>query len=133
MTVHQEATVHLDRVLGRLRERGVKAGVALNPATPVETVQDVLGQLDYVLLMSVNPGFAGQAFVPYVLDKARRLRRTIDDAGFEVLIQMDGGIGESNIAEVIAAGVDICVAGSAVFGTPDPVATMGRLRAEASA
>lgn len=128
VTVHQEVTDHLDRVLGRLRERGVKAGVALNPATPVESLHDVLGELDYVLLMSVNPGFAGQTFVPYVLDKARRLRRMIDDAGLEVLIQMDGGIGESNIAEVVAAGVDICVAGSAVFGTPDPAATMERLR-----
>jgi ribulose-phosphate 3-epimerase len=131
ITVHQEAATHLDRVLTHLRDRGVKAGVALNPATPIDVVADVLEQLDYVLLMSVNPGFAGQAFIPYVLDKARRLRRRIDDAGLEVLIQMDGGIGESNIADVVAAGVDICVAGSAVFGTPDPAATMARLRAVA--
>ncbi len=128
ITVHWEVTDHLDRVLGHLRDRGVKAGVALNPATPVELLADVLDALDYVLLMSVNPGFAGQRFLPHVLDKARRLRRLAADRDTGLLIEMDGGIGERNIAEVVAAGVDICVAGSAVYGTEDPVETLGRLR-----
>jgi ribulose-phosphate 3-epimerase len=128
VSVHWEVTDHLDRLMGRLRERGVRAGVALNPATPVEVVFDVLGQLDFVLLMSVNPGFAGQSFLPYVLNKAQRLRKKIEEGGHAVQIEMDGGIGESNIGEVVAAGVDMCVAGSAIFGTEDPVATMARLR-----
>lgn len=128
VTVHWEATPHLDRLLGLLRERGVKAGVALNPATPVEVLGDVLRQLDYVLLMSVNPGFAGQRFIPYVLDKARRLRRRIEEEDLDLLIQMDGGIGAGNIAEVVASGVDICVAGSAIYGAENPVEAMRRLR-----
>ena len=128
VSVHWEVTDHLDRLMGKLRDRGVKAGVALNPATPVEVVFDVLGQLDFVLLMSVNPGFAGQSFLPYVLNKAQRLRKKIEEGGYEVQIEMDGGIGESNIGEVVAAGVEMCVAGSAIFGTADPVATMARLR-----
>lgn len=128
ISVHWEVTDHLDRTVGWLRDQGVTAGVALNPATPVEVLDDVLPALDFVLLMSVNPGFAGQAFVPYVLDKARRLSRRIAERGLDVSIEMDGGIGESNIAEVVTAGVDACVAGSAIFGTDDPVATMQRLR-----
>ena len=101
VTVHWEATTHLDRLMGQLREKGVKAGVALNPATPIEVLDDILAQLDYVLLMSVNPGFAGQSFIPYVLDKARRLRRKIDEKGLDLLIEMDGGVGAGNIAEVV--------------------------------
>lgn len=128
VSVHWEVTDHVDRTVSWLRERGVKAGVALNPATPIEVLNDVLPALDFVLLMSVNPGFAGQAFVPYVLDKARRLKRRITERGLAVSIEMDGGIGESNIAEVVGAGVDACVAGSAIFGSDDPVATMQRLR-----
>lgn len=128
ITVHWEATPHLDRLIGRLRDRGVKAGVALNPATPIEVLGDVLAQLDYVLLMSVNPGFAGQSFIPYVLDKARRLREQIAREGLDLLIEMDGGVGAGNIAEVVAAGVDICVAGSAIYGTESPVETMRQLR-----
>jgi len=128
ISVHWEATTHLDRTVEWLRERGVRAGVALNPATPTGVLDDILPSLDFVLLMSVNPGFAGQAFVPYALDKARRLRRTIDERGCEIEIEMDGGIGESNIGEVVGAGVNACVVGSAIFGTEDPVATMRRLR-----
>lgn len=128
ISVHFEATTHLDRTVQWLRDQGVRAGVALNPATPIEVLDDVLPSLDFVLLMSVNPGFAGQAFVPYVLDKARRLSRRIAERDLQVGIEMDGGIGETNIAEVVGAGVDACVAGSAVFGTEDPVATMRRLR-----
>ena len=99
ISVHWEATIHLDRTVEWLRGRGVRAGVALNPATPISVLDDILARLDFVLLMSVNPGFAGQVFVPYTLDKARRLRRAIDDRGLEIEIQMDGGIGESNIGE----------------------------------
>ncbi len=133
VSVHWEVTDHLDRLLGQLRDQGVKAGVALNPATPVEVVSDVLGQLDFVLLMSVNPGFAGQKFLPYVLLKARRLRRMIEEGSHSVLIEMDGGIGAGNIGEVLSAGVDMCVAGSAIFGTADPIAAMASLRALAGA
>ncbi len=131
ISVHWEVADHLDRTMGWLRDRDVRAGVALNPATPVEVLDDVLPALDFVLLMSVNPGFAGQAFVPYVLDKARRLHRSIRQRGLDVTIEMDGGIGESNIATVVGAGVEACVAGSAIFGTDDPVATMRRLRTTA--
>jgi ribulose-phosphate 3-epimerase len=131
--VHWEATRHLDRTLARIREGGARAGVALNPATPVEVLDDVLGRLDYVVLMSVNPGFAGQPFLPYVLDKARRLRRRLDQRGLEIAVEMDGGLGEDNVADAVAAGVDMVVAGSAVFGKPDPAAAMRSLREAATA
>lgn len=133
LSVHWEATLHLDRTLARIREAGARAGVALNPATPVEVLDDVLGRLDFVVLMSVNPGFAGQPFLPYVLDKARRLRRRLDERGLEVAIEMDGGLGEDNVADAVAAGVDMVVAGSAVFGRPDPAAAMRSLREAATA
>ena len=137
LSVHWEATRHLDRLLTRVREAGAKAGVALNPTTPVELLADTLPRLDFVLLMSVNPGFAGQRFLPYVLDKARRLRKMIDRQGRDVAIEMDGGIGSDNIHQVTAAGVDVCVAGSAVFGgaggpRPDPAEAMRRLRQKAN-
>lgn len=139
VAVHWEATVHLDRVLGRIRERGAAAGVALNPATPVEVLTDVLPSLDYVMLMSVNPGYAGQPFLPYVLDKARRLRdllrkRSATAGNMQaepVEIAMDGGIGPDNIALAAQAGVDWCVAGSSVFGRPDPAAAIDDLRQRA--
>jgi ribulose-phosphate 3-epimerase len=133
LSVHWEATRHLDRTLARIREGGARAGVALNPATPVEVLDDVLGRLDYVVLMSVNPGFAGQPFLPYVLDKARRLRRRLDQRGLEIAVEMDGGLGEDNVADAVAAGVDMVVAGSAVFGKPDPAAAMRSLRKAATA
>ena len=128
VSVHVEAAIHLDRLLGRIRDRGAKAGAVLNPATPLSSVEEVLGSLDYVLLMSVNPGFAGQAFLPYVLDKARRLRQRIEERGLEVQIQMDGGIGPDNVSDAAEAGVDICVAGSAIFGAADPVTRMQELK-----
>jgi ribulose-phosphate 3-epimerase len=128
VAVHWEAAPHLDRQLTRIREAGAQAGVALNPATPVEVLADALGQLDFVLLMSVNPGFAGQRFLPRALDKARRLRRLAQEAGLAVEIAMDGGVDRGNIAQVVAAGVTVCVAGSAVFAAPDPVARMSELR-----
>jgi ribulose-phosphate 3-epimerase len=129
IAVHQEVSLHLDRLLAHIRQKGAKAGVALNPATPVEALVDVLPSLDFVLLMSVNPGFSGQAFLPRALDKARRLRQLIADSGAEVEIEMDGGIDRDNIAEVVAAGVDTCVVGSGIFAASDPVARMSELRA----
>ena len=131
IAVHWEAAVHLDRLLGRIRDRGAAAGVAVNPATPVDLLIDALPRLDYVLLMSVNPGFAGQTFLPHVLDKARRLRRMVQAQNLHVEIAMDGGIGPDNIGRAQRAGVDWCVAGSSVFGAEDPVATIGDLRRRA--
>ena len=127
VSVHQEVTPHLDRTVARIREAGAKAGVVLNPATPVETLTDILGQVDFVLLMSVNPGFAGQPFLPYVLDKARRLRRWIDDRGLDVTVEMDGGIAAGNAEKVASAGVDVAVVGSGVFAQEDPVAALRTL------
>ncbi len=128
IAVHWEAAVHLDRLLAHIREGGAAAGVALNPATPGEVLADILPATDFILLMSVNPGFAGQPFLPYVLEKARRLRALIAARGLEVELAMDGGVGLENIRQVVAAGVDVCVAGSAIFGTDDPLATMSALR-----
>jgi ribulose-phosphate 3-epimerase len=136
VAVHWEATPHLDRVLSRIRDAGAAAGVALNPATPVELLADALPNLDFVLLMSVNPGFAGQKFIPGALDKAWRLRQLIEReagrlAGRRVEIEMDGGIGRDNIRRLAAAGVDTAVAGSAVFGSDDPAAAISTLKTNA--
>ncbi|HEY4573561.1 MAG TPA: ribulose-phosphate 3-epimerase [Thermoanaerobaculia bacterium] len=125
--VHWEAAPHLDRLLERIRKGGAEAGVAVNPATPVELLADALPRLDYVLVMSVNPGFGGQAFLPHALDKARRLRRMIEISRLPVEIEMDGGIDRDNIARVVAAGVDVCVAGSAIFGAGDPQAILAEM------
>lgn len=131
LSVHWEAATHLDRILRRITESGVRAGVALNPATPVEVLADVLPRLDFVLLMSVNPGFPGQTFLPYVLDKASRLRKRITERSLQVEIAMDGGIGTENIRQVVESGVDVCVAGSAIFAAEDPVGAMLELRRKA--
>jgi ribulose-phosphate 3-epimerase len=131
MAVHWEAAIHLDRLLTRIRQAGALAGVVLNPATPVELLADVLPQTDFVLLMSVNPGFAGQAFLPRALGKARRLRTMIQNSGFPVEIAMDGGIDRGNIDQVVAAGVDTCIVGSGIFAADDPVALMSELRMRA--
>jgi ribulose-phosphate 3-epimerase len=131
VAVHWEAAVHLDRLLTHIRKSGAKAGVVLNPATPVELLEDVLPQADFVLLMSVNPGFGGQAFLPRALDKARRLREMIRKSGAPVEIAMDGGIDRGNIAQVVAAGVDTCIVGSGIFAASDPVAIMSELRIRA--
>jgi ribulose-phosphate 3-epimerase len=132
VAVHWEATTHLDRSLERIRAAGARAGVALNPATPAEVLRDVLPVLDFVLLMSVNPGFSGQPFLPYVLEKTRRLRRQAEERGLALEIEMDGGLGPGTMRQAVEAGVDVCVAGSAIFGRPDPVAAMRALRQEAS-
>lgn len=113
--VHQEACRHLDRTLNQIRELGMKAGVALNPATPVSALDCVLDQADMVLIMSVNPGFGGQKFIPYTLEKVRSLRKRMNLLGLNTDIQVDGGISLSNVGEVIEAGANIIVAGSAVY------------------
>lgn len=128
VSVHWEAAVHLDRLLARIRQAGARAGVALNPATPVAVLEDVLPACDFVLLMSVNPGFAGQAFLPYVLDKVRRLKAMRDERQLVIDIEIDGGVGRQTVGPAVAAGVDVCVAGSAIFATADPVAEMRHLR-----
>ena len=120
ISVHWEVAGHLDRLVRQIRDAGVRAGIALNPATPVEHLVDILAEIDFVLLMSVNPGFAGQPFLPYAIEKARRLRAMIQKERLSVKIAMDGGIGTNNIRQAGEAGVEICVAGSAVFGDVDP-------------
>ena len=131
VSVHWEAAGHLDRLLSHIRAGGARAGVALNPATPVEVLTDTLAGLDFVVLMSVNPGYAGQPFLPYVLDKARRLRRVLDERRLDVAIEMDGGVGADNIRQVASAGVGVVVAGSAVFKAEDPAAAIRRLKTAA--
>lgn len=113
--VHQEACLHLDRTISQIKEAGLMAGVALNPATPVSTLSCILDQVDMVLIMSVNPGFGGQKFIPYTLEKIRELRNLFNEKGLSTRIQVDGGISPSNVREVIEAGADVIVAGSAVF------------------
>jgi ribulose-phosphate 3-epimerase len=116
ITFHPEASEHIDRTIALIREHGCKPGLVFNPATPLDALEYTLDKIDMVLLMSVNPGFGGQKFIPYVLDKARQVRKMIDERGLNVNIEIDGGVGPGNIAEVAKAGVDTFVAGSAVFG-----------------
>ena len=115
ITVHYEACRHLDRTIQQIREKGIKAGVVLNPATPAEVLCDILPTLDMVLLMSVNPGFGGQKYIGYVTDKIKRLRRLADEKNPELDIEVDGGVTLDNVAELIEAGANVFVAGSAVF------------------
>jgi len=126
ITVHAEATRHLDRTLQCVRDSGARAGVALNPATPPEVLTYVLDRVDLILVMSVNPGFGGQKFIPAVLDKVVRLRKMIGDR--PIRIEMDGGLNPTTIGAAVEAGIDIAVAGSAVFGTPDYGANIAALR-----
>ncbi len=120
ISVHVEVARHLSRTVAAIKESGAKAGVVLNPATPLESLSEILPATDYVLLMSVNPGFGGQRLIPSVLDKARRLREWIDRLGLPTRIEIDGGVTLENLDEVAASGVDIIVAGSAIFGSGDP-------------
>lgn len=118
--VHQEACIHLDRTLNQIREAGMQTAVALNPATPIETIDLVLPQVDMVLLMSVNPGFGGQKYIPYVTGKIQALRKRCNDLGLSTRIEVDGGVTQANVREVLEAGADVIVAGSAVFrGNPE--------------
>ncbi|HUS11527.1 MAG TPA: ribulose-phosphate 3-epimerase [Pyrinomonadaceae bacterium] len=128
VSVHVEADAHLHRTLGSIKAAGAQAGVVLNPATPIESLAEALPYADYVLVMSVNPGFGGQKFIPTSIDKLRRLRRMIDDRQLDVRIEIDGGIDLENIASVVAAGAEIIVAGSAVFGAEDPESAVRGLR-----
>ncbi len=128
ITFHPEASEHVDRTIGLIREHGCKPGIVLNPATPLNWLDHVLEKVDMVLLMSVNPGFGGQSFIPSVLPKIRRVRELIDASGREIRLEVDGGIKVDNIAEVAAAGADTFVAGSAIFGAKDYRATIAAMR-----
>ncbi|HEY0006026.1 MAG TPA: ribulose-phosphate 3-epimerase [Pyrinomonadaceae bacterium] len=128
VSVHVETEAHLHRTLMSIKEAGGQAGVAINPATPLVALEEALPFADYVLLMSVNPGFGGQKFIRTSLEKLRRLRRMIEERQLHTRIEIDGGIDLNNIAEIAAAGAEIIVAGSAVFGTPDPSAAVRDLR-----
>ncbi|ENY8473379.1 ribulose-phosphate 3-epimerase [Clostridioides difficile] len=132
ITVHQEACVHLHRTIQNIKSHGIKAGVVLNPATPVDTIKHVLPDLDMVLLMSVNPGFGGQSFIPCVLDKIKELKAIIDSQGLNIDIEVDGGISPKNVAEVVQAGANVIVAGSAIFGSDDIQETVNLFRKNAS-
>ena len=129
LTIHVEAAPHLHRHLARIRELGCLAGVSLNPATPLEAVAEVLGDVDLLLVMSVNPGFGGQRFIPGAVDRLRRARRLLDAAGSRAALEVDGGINRETIRSCWAAGADTFVAGNAIFSAPDPRAEIGALRA----
>jgi ribulose-phosphate 3-epimerase len=137
ISFHPEASAHVDRTIALIRDCGCRPGLVLNPATPLHWLDWTLDKLDLVLLMSVNPGFGGQAFIPHTLDKLRAVRRLVDAArartGREILLEVDGGVKADNIAAVAAAGADTFVAGSAIFGTGDYKATIARMRAELAA
>lgn len=128
MNVHQEACTHLNRTVQAIKAAGMKAAVTLNPATPVITLEDIIGDLDMVLLMSVNPGFGGQRFIPNTLNKVKRLRELIEKSGSHALIEIDGGVNEENARQLAQAGADALVAGSAVFNAPSPQAVIKALK-----
>jgi len=130
ISFHPEASRHVHRTLQLIKAHGCQAGLVLNPATPVEVLEWVLDELDLVLLMSVNPGFGGQAFIPATLDKLRRVRAMIDACGKPIRLEIDGGVKPDNIAEIAQAGADTFVAGSAIFGQPDYAAVISRMRQE---
>lgn len=128
MNVHQEACVHLHRTVQQIHEAGMKAAVTLNPATPISTLEDIIGDLDVVMLMTVNPGFGAQKFIEHSLDKVRRLREMITRTGAHALIEVDGGVNRRTAPLLAQAGVDVYVAGSALFGKEDPVAEVHELK-----
>jgi ribulose-phosphate 3-epimerase len=131
VSVHVEAVPHLHRTVSFIRKLGAKAGVVINPATPVSALTDIATDVDFVLVMSVNPGFSGQSFIPQSLEKLRRVAAALEAAGSPALIEIDGGIDQSNAADVVAAGANILVAGQAIFGAPDAEAATRALRAAA--
>lgn len=128
LTVHLEACTHLHRNLQQIHALGMQAGVALNPHTPVFLLEEVLADIDVVCLMSVNPGFGGQQFIPQTLDKIKKLRRMIDEKGLSTKIEIDGGVTLENAAQILAAGADVLVAGNTVFKSKDPKATIAQLK-----
>ena len=132
IVVHQEACTHLHRTIQNIKSHGVKAGVALNPATPIETIKYVLEDVDMVLLMSVNPGFGGQSYIPVVTEKIKELKALIDEMNLDIDIEVDGGVKPSNISEVVNAGANVIVAGSAIFNAGDIDEAVKSLRENAS-
>jgi ribulose-phosphate 3-epimerase len=132
ISVHQEATPHLDRVLTMIREHGCRPGAVINPATPVAMLSEVLGKLDHVLVMSVNPGFGGQRFIPDALKKVRQLRELRERENYTFRIEIDGGIGPENIGDVVRAGAEILVAGTSVFHSADPAAAVRSMMHQAN-
>ena len=132
IVVHQEACRHLHRTIQNIKSHGIKAGVALNPATPIDTIKYVLQDVDMVLLMSVNPGFGGQSYIPVVTEKIKELKALIDEMGLDIDIEVDGGVKPSNISEVVNAGANVIVAGSAIFNTDDIDEAVKSLRENAS-
>ena len=130
ITFHPEATEHIDRSLQMIKEAGCKAGLVFNPATPLHHMKHVMDKLDMVMLMSVNPGFGGQKFIPETLDKLREARALIDASGYNIRLEVDGGVSEKNIADIAAAGADTFVAGSAIFGKQDYKIAIDAMRSE---
>ena len=128
ITFHPEASEHIDRSLGLIKELGCKAGLVFNPATSLSYLDHVMDKLDVILLMSVNPGFGGQSFIPSTLDKLRQVRQRIDASGFDIRLEVDGGVKVDNIGEIAAAGADMFVAGSAIFNTDDYAKTIANMR-----
>ncbi|MGI9238119.1 MAG: ribulose-phosphate 3-epimerase [Woeseiaceae bacterium] len=133
ITFHPEASRHVDRSLALIHEHGCKAGLVFNPATPMDWLDHVIDKVDMVLLMSVNPGFGGQKFIPSALDKLRQARKMIADSGREIRLEIDGGVKVDNIREIAAAGADTFVAGSAIFGSDDYAATIAAMKGEIAA
>ncbi|MEZ9454049.1 ribulose-phosphate 3-epimerase [Vibrio splendidus] len=130
ITFHVEASEHVDRTLQLIKEHGCKAGVVLNPATPLSCLDYILDKVDMILLMSVNPGFGGQSFIPHTLDKLRAVRKLIDESGRDIRLEIDGGVKIDNIREIAEAGADMFVAGSAIFNQPDYKEVIDEMRAE---
>jgi ribulose-phosphate 3-epimerase len=130
ITFHPEASRHIDRSLALIRDEGCKSGLVFNPATPLDCLEYVIDKVDMVLLMSVNPGFGGQTFIPSALDKLRQARKIIDDSGLDIRLEIDGGVKVDNIGEIAAAGADTFVAGSAIFGSDDYAATIAAMKSE---
>jgi ribulose-phosphate 3-epimerase len=128
ISFHPEASEHVDRTIGLIKEAGCRAGLVLNPATPLSWLDHVLDRIDLVLVMSVNPGFGGQSFIPEALNKLRAVRERIDRSGHDIWLEVDGGVKVDNIARIAQAGADTFVAGSAIFGTPDYAATISAMR-----
>jgi ribulose-phosphate 3-epimerase len=133
ITFHPEASQHVDRSLQLVRDLGCKAGLVLNPATNLDAINWVMDRLDMLLLMSVNPGFGGQKFIPSTLDKLKQARKIIDDSGYDIRLEVDGGVGVANIQEIAAAGADTFVAGSAIFSQPSYKDVIDKMRSELSA
>jgi len=128
MNIHYEACIHLHRTVAAIKDAGMKAGVTLNPSTPVAVLEDIVGEVDMVLLMSVNPGFGAQKFIENSVDKTAQLRRMIDDRGLQTLIQLDGGVNMDTARRLFAAGADVLVAGNYVFSSPNPIQTISELK-----